>query len=108
MRRCRLSGTDSGERGEWNLAAQLNSLDEFLKRVEPFIDRSGGSGLIEPHALYRSLQFSCMAARSGHEWILVAGGAALSADPCASNSSISPVFHNNSFVLVKRDHSTTG
>jgi hypothetical protein len=75
-------------------------LDEFLNRVEHFIDADARSGLVRPFAIYHSLDFSCTAAKSGSEWILIAGRAALGTERCASESLISPVVKTDNLVAL--------
>jgi len=82
------------------MTARQNSLDDFLKRVGHFIGRSTPSDFVRPTELYHSLEFSCMAAKSGSEWVLIAGRAALGTEPCASNSPISPVYASGEFVAL--------
>jgi len=77
-----------------------NSLDDFVNRVDHFIGRSAPSDFVRRIELYHSLEFSCMAAKSGSAWVLIAGRAALSTEPCASNSSLLPAYSNNEFVAL--------
>jgi len=89
------------------MAAQLDNLDEFLNRVEHFIDPNTLSGFIRPFAMYHSLEFSCTAAKSGSGWVLIAGSAALSTEPCASHSLISPIVNTDNFVALSGRLSAT-
>jgi hypothetical protein len=82
------------------MAAQSNNLDEFLNRVQHFIDRKRPSDFIRPFALYHSLEFSCVAAKSGSEWLLVAGRAALCAEPLTSDPLLSIAFSSDRIVAL--------
>ena len=79
---------------------EKNRLDDFLKRVDHSIARSTPSNSVRLAELYHSLEFSCLAAKSGSEWVLIAGRAALSTNTCLSNPSISPVYSDNEFVAL--------
>jgi hypothetical protein len=50
----------------------LHSLDDFVRRVYPFI---------YPSEIYQSLVVSCVAAKSGSEWVLLCGSATLITEP---------------------------
>ena len=51
-------------------------LEEFLRKVAPLLQ------------MYQSLEFACVAARHRSGWILISGKAALSTDPCDSETKI--------------------
>jgi hypothetical protein len=61
--------------------ANQEHLREFLQRINPLM-------VYEP--LYRSLEFACVAARRGSDWILMSGRALLRTEPVESDSSITP------------------
>ena len=42
--------------------------------------------------VYRSIEFACVAAKHGREWILISGKAVLSTEPCTSGTQIKPLF----------------
>jgi hypothetical protein len=51
--------------------------------------------------LYKSLEFACVAARHGSEWILISGKAVLSTEPCASEAQIIPVAKLKEIVALQ-------
>jgi hypothetical protein len=59
----------------------MDYFDEFLRKVDPFMG-----------SLYQSLEFKCVAARRGVEWVLVTGKAVLSTEPFIPGSEISELF----------------
>jgi hypothetical protein len=66
-----------------------DAFDEFFRKVAPLMP------------LYKSLEFACVAARHGSEWILVSGKALLSTEPCASEAQIVPVAQLQEFVALQ-------
>jgi hypothetical protein len=82
-------------------------LDGFLNRVQHFVEHNTPSDFIRPFAIYHSLEFSCTAAKSGSEWVLIAGSAALSTERCASHSPISPIVNTDNFVALSGRLSAT-
>ena len=73
------------------MATQMDCFDEFLRKVEP---------LIKSTPLYRSLELACVAARRGSEWILIAGKAVLSTEPCSSDPRISRLVRVNQLLAL--------
>jgi hypothetical protein len=61
------------------MPTQTDKFDEFLRQLAPLMP------------IYRSIEFACVAARHGSEWILISGKAVLSTEPCASEAQIVPV-----------------
>src|SRR2546426_66724 len=56
------------------MTGQADGLQDFLDKVEP----------LRKLDVYRSMDLACIAARSGPDWILIAGRALLRTIPCAS------------------------
>jgi hypothetical protein len=71
------------------MPTQPNKFDEFLRQVAPLMP------------LYKSLEFACVAAWHGSEWILISGKAVLSTEPCASEAQIVPVVKLQEIVALK-------
>ena len=72
------------------MATQADYIAEFLSKVEP---------LIKSTPLYKSLEFTCVAARRGSEWVLVAGKVVLSTKP-SPNPSITPLVRLSSLLAL--------
>jgi hypothetical protein len=69
-----------------------DKFDEFLRQIAP---------LIQSPPLYESLEFACVAARHGSEWILISGKAVLSTGPCAAETQIVPVVKLQEIVALQ-------
>ena len=69
----------------------LHPLDDFLRRVYPFID---------PEQIYQSLKLSCVAAKRGSQWLLVCGKAVLSTEPRPSRSRLSRLVRFDDLLVL--------
>jgi hypothetical protein len=69
--------------------------DEFLRKVAPLMP------------VYKSLEFACVAARHGSEWVLISGKAVLSTKPCASEAQIVPVAQLQEIVHFRGEYQLT-
>jgi len=73
------------------MPTQPDAFDEFLRKVDP---------LMQSPPLYQSLEFACVAARLGTEWIMISGKAVLNTEPCASDAQIAPLVRLDELVAL--------
>jgi len=74
--------------------------DEFLRQLAPLMQSPKFPSLKKSPPVYESLEFACVAARRGNEWILLSGKAALSTKP-ASGERIKKVVALDEIVALQ-------
>jgi hypothetical protein len=83
-------GPNTGLNGALNnMPTQPAKFAEFFRQLAPLMP------------IYRSIEFACVAARRGKEWILISGKTVLSTEPCASEAQILPEVTLEDVVALK-------
>ena len=74
------------------MANEPDPFDDFLRKIDP---------LMQPSALYQSLEFAGVAARTGSKCVLISGRATLSAEPVALGEKIIELADLDDLVALK-------
>jgi hypothetical protein len=80
---------------------QPDKFDVFLQQLAPLMRSRKFPSLKKSPPLYESLEFACVAAKQGNEWVLISGKAVLSIEPCAAEAQIVPVVQLQEIVALQ-------